>query len=560
MKFGPISLDQAQGTVLAHSQTVEGKKFKKGHLLSSQDIAHFANSGIQNLITARLEAGDISENKAADRLAASIRGALIRCSAGFTGRVNLFAEQAGLLQFDPERLDAFNLVDEAITLATLPNFASVTARQMLATLKIIPFAIPETVIHHIERQTNNATRALLHLAPYKAKNIALIQTSMPGLKPEILTKSSRATQARLANLGSQLMVEQHCRHDSTALTATLCDLVSDSTLPDIILIIGASAIIDRQDVIPKAVERSGGRIIHFGMPVDPGNLLLFSVLSVDGRDTPIPVLGLPGCARAPKLNGFDWVLQRLCADLPITGADIMRMGQGGLLTEISSRPLPRIKAMVKTSALIKPRIAALVLAAGCSRRMGSTNKLTALVKGLPMVSHTVDAVLLSEASPILVVTGHQAEAVRHVLGNRPITLVQNPDYAEGLASSLRAGIAALPVGIDAVIICLGDMPFVKTADINKLIAAFNPIEGHEICVPIHKTPDNRTERGNPVVLGAKLFPALCGLRGDIGARMLISLNETLVCEVPIKDEKHSNPAILTDIDTPEMLTMLDQEF
>ena len=138
------------------------------------------------------------------------------------------------------------------------------------------------------------------------------------------------------------------------------------------LVAGASAIVDRRDVIPAAIERRGGTIEHFGMPVDPGNLLLL------GRLGEVPVLGLPGCARSPKVNGFDWVLQRLLAGLPVGAEDIMRMGAGGLLAEIPRGPyrVPAPAARRKPVAQPpqRPAIAALILAAGQSRRMGDAQQ------------------------------------------------------------------------------------------------------------------------------------------------------------------------------------------
>src|SRR5207247_3550875 len=160
---------------------------------------------------------------------------------------------------------------------------------------------------------------------------------------------------------------------------------------DIVFVHGASAIVDRRDVIPEAVVAAGGRVDHFGMPVDPGNLLLL------GHVGDTPVLGLPGCARSPQVNGFDWVLERLVSGLPVGPREIMRMGSGGLLAEIPSRPLPRAAASPAPNAKPPerapppgPRIAALLLAAGQSRRMGGPNKLLADIDGRPMVARVAE--------------------------------------------------------------------------------------------------------------------------------------------------------------------------
>ena len=232
--------------------------------------------------------------------------------------------------------------------------------------------------------------------------------------------------------------------------------------------VGASAVVDRRDVGPAGIVRAGGEILHFGMPVDPGNLICL------GRIGTRPALVLPGCARSPKLNGIDFVLTRLFAGLPVGPSDIMKMGVGGLLKEIDTRPLPREKAPATPRTGIAPRsaptIAAVVLAAGRSRRMAPHNKLLVADRtGKAMIARVVDNVLSSNARPVLVVTGHQAEQIQHALGGRPVRYVHAADYAEGLSASLKAGIAAVPEECAAALVCLGDMPLVTGRMIDRLL-------------------------------------------------------------------------------------------
>jgi molybdenum cofactor cytidylyltransferase len=294
-------------------------------------------------------------------------------------------------------------------------------------------------------------------------------------------------------------------------------------------------------VIPAAIEASGGRITRFGMPVDPGNLLVLG--ERDGK----PIIGLPGCARSPKINGFDWVLQRLCADLPVTRRDIMLMGAGGLLMETPMRGQPREREKPGSAPGVAktPRIAALVLAAGQSRRMGR-NKLLLPVDGMPMVAHTVDALIASAATDIVVVTGHQADEVRSALAGRSVAFVHNPDYAQGLSTSLKAGLAGLPEDADGALVCLGDMPLVTPANLDRLIAAFNPVEGRLICVPTHEG-----KRGNPILWARQFFAEMAALSGDVGARSLIERHADAICEVAMTDA-----GVLLDFDTPDTLSAL----
>jgi molybdenum cofactor cytidylyltransferase len=545
MRFGETPLADAEGAILAHSTRAGAAVLKKGRVLSAADVEQLAAAGVRRIVTARLDPGDLREDAAADRVAAAAAGPNIAAAPAFTGRANLYATARGLLVFDRDRLDALNLVDEAVTLGTLPPFAVVEPRQMVATVKIIPFAVPERTVA-VAAACAAREEPLLRVAVFAPRRVTLIQTRLPGLKESILDKTRQVTEQRLAALGSALGFEERCEHLAAELAPRIAAAVADGA--ELVLVHGASVIVDRRDVIPAAIEAAGGRVEHFGMPVDPGNMLLL------GRLDDVPVLGLPGCARSPKVNGFDWVLERLCAGLPVGPRDIMRMGAGGLLAEIPSRPLPRAEAgsaPVATPGKPEkpvppgPRIAALLLAAGQSRRMGS-NKLLAEIDGVPMVARTAQRLLSSHARPIIAVLGNQADQVDAALGRLPIERVRNPNFAEGLSTSLKCGLAALPPDIDAVVVCLGDMPLIAGRDLDRLIAAFNPLEGRAIIVPTR-----RGKRGNPVLWARRFFPEMAELAGDVGAKHLIGEHADLVCEVEMDSD-----GVLVDIDTPDALAAL----
>lgn len=540
MRFGPLPLDEAEGAILAHSLRLPGTSLAKGHVLGAADIAALRAAGLSRVVAAKLDPEDVGEDAAAERIAAAVAGPGVTLSKASTGRVNLMAAEAGVLALDVRRLNRLNRIDEAITIATLAPFAAVAPRQMVATIKIIPFAVPEPLV---AQATAIAAEAppLVRVAAFRPLRAALLQTHLPGTKDSVLTKTTAVTRDRLAALGGTLVEERRTVHDEAAVAAALAELHRPEV--DLLLIIGASAITDRHDVLPAAIQRVGGTVEHFGMPVDPGNLLLLARLEAT------PVLGLPGCARSPKLNGMDWVLQRLAAGIPVTRDDIMGMGVGGLLMEIPTRPLPRAAAVAGRAEERPPRVAALVLAAGQSRRMAPSNKLLEPVAGAPMVRRVVDAVLASRARPVIVVTGHQANAVGAALGDRPVHIVHNPLYAEGLSTSLKAGLAALPEDVDAVVVCLGDMPRITPAVIDRLMAAYVPHAGRTICVP---TVAGR--RGNPVLWDRRFFPEMMMLSGDIGARHLIAAHADAVAEVPMDDD-----AVLFDVYTPEGLSALGRE-
>ena len=537
MKFYDTPLAEAEGAILAHSLRVGSLNFKKGRRLNAEEIEALRAMRIASVVAAHLEEGDVHEDVAAQRLAEALAGTGVSSTAAFTGRSNLVAARRGLLVYDRERLDAFNLVDESITFAALSPFEVVEPKQLLGTIKIIPFAAPKSAIE-AGLEIARGEGPLLRVATFKRKQVALIQTSLPGQKEAVLDKTRDSINARLAALGGASVKETRCAHEVGAVAQAVERHVRQGA--ELVLISGASANVDRRDVVPSAIERAGGEVVHFGMPVDPGNLLVFA------RFGEVPILGLPGCARSPKVNGFDWVLQRLMADVPVGREDIMRMGAGGLLKESSTRPLPRAEAVEPPAAPRAPRIAAIVLAAGRSSRMGARNKLLEEFQGKPLLLHAVEAALASQAEPTLVITGHDQEAIERLLPKEGLRIVHNPNYTQGLSTSLHAGLAALPEDVDGVVVLLGDMPKVTAGIIDRLIAAFSPIEGRSICLPMREG-----HRGNPVLFARRYFAEVMEISGDLGARPLLGSYPDQVAEVPMPDD-----AVLADVDTPEDLESL----
>ena len=540
MRFGETPIDEAAGAILAHSWRANGINFAKGRCLSGEDILRLKAAGAASVIAARLDPDDMHEDEAAATIARALAGEGIEVTAPFTGRCNHFAREAGLALIDPERIDALNDLHESVTVATLMPYARVSPRQMVATVKVIPYAAPKATVSRAIALASSANRPLVSVRPFKAMRAGLVQTRLPGTREKVLDKGLSTTTKRLTSLGSALCGERRVTHDALSIASALRQLKSEGC--DLFLIAGASAIVDRHDVVPAGIEQAGGTLIHFGMPVDPGNLLLTAEL--DGK----PVLGLPGCAKSPKYNGFDMVLERLVAGLPVGRAEIVRLGAGGLLAEIPTRPQPRDDSEGEdVGAQQVPRVAVLVLAAGRSTRMGGPNKLLADANGQPLVVHAAKAALASQAVDVVVVLGHMADQVRsHIeqaIPGKRLRFVTNPDFADGLSTSVRTGVAALAPDIDAAIVQLGDMPGVSSTLLDRLMAAFNPVEGRSICVP---TVGGK--RGNPVLWDRRFFAEIAKLAGDSGAKHLIGEHADVVCEVEMTGD-----AAITDIDTPEAL-------
>ena len=544
MKFGPVPLEEARGAIMAHSQRVGERMIRKGSVLDEAALTALREADRKEVIVARLEPGDVPEDIAADRLAQPLVSPLLARTRAATGRVNLIAEVPGLLRVDTSMINRLNTIDKSLTLGTLPDYAIVAPKDLVATVKIIPFSVPGNVLAVAEALIRQAGSPLA-VHPFHHLKVGLVVTELPGLKDSVTEKTIAATEQRVTQLTGSLLPPLHAPHEEAPIGKALESLISQGA--DLLLVVGASAVVDRRDVGPSGIVHAGGEILHFGMPVDPGNLICL------GRIGTRPALVLPGCARSPKLNGIDFVLTRLFAGLSVGPSDIMKMGVGGLLKEIDTRPLPREKAPAtpRTGAAPRsaPTIAAIVLAAGRSRRMAPHNKLLVADRtGKPMIARVVDNVLSSKARPVLVVTGHQSEQVQHALGGRPVRYVHADDYAEGLSASLKSGIAAVPEECAAALVCLGDMPLVTGRMIDRLLATYDPDEGRLIVLPTF-----RGKQGNPMLWDRQFFPEILQISGDSGARFLLGKHLEVVTEVEMADD-----AVLRDFDTTDSLNSLPQ--
>ncbi|WP_287263541.1 nucleotidyltransferase family protein, partial [Mesorhizobium sp.] len=213
-----------------------------------------------------------------------------------------------------------------------------------------------------------------------------------------------------------------------------------------------------------------------------------------------------------------------------------------LLMEIPTRPQPREPLPAPKSESAELKVDIVLLAAGRSSRMGGPNKLLALFDGKPLVRRSAERALGSKASGTVVVTGHQRERVRAALSGLDVTFADNPDFAEGLSSSLKAGIASVSGDAAGAMIVLGDMPGIASADLDRLIDAFRKSEGRSVVRASHEG-----KRGNPVLLPRSLFAAIAHLEGDNGARHLVEAEGLDVIDVEI------GKAASIDVDTPEAL-------
>lgn len=531
MKFGPRSPLEARGAINVHTIRAGAQAIKKGSVIGEREIAALVAAKIESLVCAELEPGELSEDAAAEEIGRALVGANVTLDAAHTGRANLRASAAGVFVVDADVVARINTIDEAITLATVSPDLPVRAGAYVATVKIIPFGVAASAVEAACAIARSASSSI-SVAPFRGRRAGLVLTKFAATHARILDRAAHTQAARLEMVGSEIARELRVDHDVAAVAAALAALSAAKLDP--ILVMGASAIVDRRDVIPEALVRAGGSIVRFGMPSDPGNLLLLGTLAG------ATVIGLPGCARSPDRSGFDWVLEHVCADLPIAASAMGALGVGGLIVGG-----PRLVPLRPAGEPGTAPAAAIILAAGHSSRMGA-NKLLVELEGMPLVRHVAMAALGSRARPVVVVTGNDRDRVEAALAGLDVRFVHNDAFATGMASSLRAGIASVG-DAPAAMICLGDMPRVTRAHLDRLLDELSSVgDDRTILIPTFER-----KRGNPVVLGRAHFAAIGELTGDVGARALIERNAAHVVTVAFED-----PAVLVDVDTPEALAAL----
>jgi len=525
MYFGNINVKDSLNCILAHTIVVNKKKFSKGSIITEIDKNYFILNKIKTIVCAKLDKNDFHEDEAANIIAENFKNNSIATEKAYTGRANILANKSGLLVLDEEKIHNFNKISDEITIATLNNNSTVKKGEMIATIKIISFAVKANFIQIIK---NSIYKKAISINPYINKKCALILTHYKKKNVKLNAISERRINERLKKLNCSLDVIFNCEHDSKEISKNINIILKKKI--DLIMILGSSAIVDIKDKIPEAINFSKGKIIRFGMPVDPGNLLLL------GKIKKTHVIGLPGCARSPSLNGFDWVLEKVISGTNITKLNISNMGVGGLLKTLNIRAKTDMKSK-------NYNITNIILAAGQSKRMQEINKLLIKIDNQTMIEKIIDTSLKSAANNTIIVLGYENDILQKLLNKKNITTIVNKDYFKGQSSSLQLGISALKEDCDAAIVILGDMPDISSRLIDQLIENYSPNDNKSIVIPTYKN-----KKGNPVLIDREFFPDILSIKGDNGAKDIIKANKKYIREIPQK-----NSAIVQDIDTKEDL-------
>ncbi|MCY3833926.1 MAG: molybdopterin-binding protein [Chloroflexi bacterium] len=334
MKFGEAPIEEAAGAILAHKLYDDAGKLilNKGRLLAEADLPALRQLGLERVTVMQLSAADLHEDEAAERIGAAVAGANVRMRAPGVGRANLTAAERGVLHVDVPKLELVNNIYDGITIASLREYTLVDAGDMLALVKVVPFGVPAARVVDVERIAE-AGAAILQVRPLFRQRVALIVSGTEATRARLLKSFHEPVRKRIEGWGSELLAPAFTQHNAEAIASA----IRAHAAADMILVAGISAIIDREDVVPSALQLAGGSITVHGVPVDPGTLLMLGYLG------DVPVVGAPGCIKSPKTNVIDWILPRLLSGERLTRANLVSMGHGGLLQDIAERPMPRSK-------------------------------------------------------------------------------------------------------------------------------------------------------------------------------------------------------------------------
>ncbi|HSB00924.1 MAG TPA: molybdopterin-binding protein [Anaerolineales bacterium] len=349
MKFEPIPLSEAKGKILGHNIAgTDGQRLlRKGKPLTDEDLDKLRLLGRTSVYVAEIEPEDVDENRAARRVAESICGPGLHITGVASGRANLLSDEIGILRIDVVRLAQINECN-GITLATLATHSPVQPRQIVATVKIIPYALPESIVSAAEAIASGS-RPVVRLDALPSRSVGMILSGSTSIH-ERLVSDFAPLKDRIEHLGSSVTRTDFVALDDESDEVALAEMLQRQVAGGIglILLAGETAIMDAHDILPRAVERAGGHVESVGAPVDPGNLLMIAYIN------DVPIVGAPGCARSRKTNIVDWILPRLLVGDWLTRRDIVELGHGGLLQDVHERGMPRDVKEADTDQNTKP--------------------------------------------------------------------------------------------------------------------------------------------------------------------------------------------------------------
>ncbi|MDR3543372.1 MAG: molybdopterin-binding protein [Desulfosporosinus sp.] len=324
-----IRIEDALGSVLMHDLTqiipgqVKDARFRKGHIVEEEDIPVLLSMGKEHLFVWDQVPGLIHEDEAAIRLAKLVAGQRISLSEPKEGKVNLIAEENGLLYALEDGILTLNSL-EYIVLATLHNHTLVTKGQKIAGTRVVPLMIDEKIILSAENAAREFKEPILQVRPLQSKKVGIVITGSEVYNGRIQDKFGPVLHSKVTEWGSVVIGQSYANDNTEMIKVQINEHIKNGA--EMILVTGGMSV-DPDDVTPTAIKESGAEIVTYGAPVLPGAMFLLAYLG------DIPIMGLPGCVMYARTSVFDLVVTRILAGERLTRKDIVKYGHGGLCLE-----------------------------------------------------------------------------------------------------------------------------------------------------------------------------------------------------------------------------------
>ena len=319
-----VTVEQAVGTVLAHDLTqiipgeYKGPKFKKGHIITEEDIPLLLSMGKRHLFVLEKDDNDVHENEAAYRIASKAAGDGIELTDPSEGKIELKATYDGLLKIDRDRLYELVSQDE-IMFATIHENIVVRKGEKLAGTRIIPLFIAEELLQQAESILEDGP--VIKIVPLREMKVGVVTTGSEVYNGIIEDKFGPVLVRKFDELGSKVEKQVFADDDDEMIAGCIGLLIDEGM--DIIGVTGGMSV-DPDDMTPSGIRKAGGEVVSYGAPVLPGAMFMLSYVGN------VPVVGLPGCVMYSRTSIFDLIVPRLLAGEKITKKDIVKLAHGGL--------------------------------------------------------------------------------------------------------------------------------------------------------------------------------------------------------------------------------------
>ncbi|MEG0919302.1 MAG: molybdopterin-binding protein [Anaerovoracaceae bacterium] len=325
---------EAEGHVLCHdiTQIIKGVTkdavFRKGHVVTAEDIPVLLSVGKENLYVWENNEGMLHEDEGAEILCQMCINENMGRSATKEGKIELTADCHGLLKINNQALKAVNSFGQLMIASRHGNFP-VKKGEKIAGTRIIPLVIEEEKMLKAKEIVSEITggKPIYEIKKYMGKKVGIVTTGSEVFYGRIKDTFTPVIIEKIAEFGGEVLEHIILEDDDAKVTQSILDLIDKGA--DMVVCTGGMSV-DPDDKTPLAIKNTGADIVTYGAPVLPGAMFLLAYFNKEGRDLPIPVMGLPGCVMYAKRTIFDLVLPRVMADDPVSPEDLVDLGQGGL--------------------------------------------------------------------------------------------------------------------------------------------------------------------------------------------------------------------------------------